>query len=873
MKPIKLILCGWGPYKEKQEVDFTGLGERGLFLITGPTGGGKTTLFDAITYALYGSMSGEVREKNGVRSDFAQPGTPTYVELFMEHGGREYHIYRNPEYMRPGKRKTGTCVLTKEKEKAVLTGPDGEVTEGISEVNRAVYNLLRLDYRQFKQLSMIAQGEFTKLLSAPPLEKTKIFREIFGTDIYEKVATSLRAKSIHLYNQIKEFRHKMDENISMYTPTQESEMEWRRMTESGSYYYAEILNFLEDEQKIITDQKSQNKEDYRLQEAAYQKGAGQFAEAERLLKLFEKLELESVKQKELTEMSEECRVKEQLLEKSRLAAGIREFELQYDADVKRVMQSELVLKETKERIRSLLEKQDAEKFLYDNREEIGEIYLLKNKIKDMTNLVNERSDRAELKKTELCKLQEAYLSAEKEAEEKKCWLEQAQKAYRHGLAGILSKELSEGIPCPVCGSLHHPNPAKSDIQVPDTEQLKEQEGLYEEKQKICLQIHGKAVAAAEQLKEAQELYAEAEKDLQALNESMSRKESELSAYVTAHEEKEFLAGQKQFEERRILLLEKQSYLEKQVREHEDALKAKELSEAEWKKQYREAGFENPEDYKGALLSAEEQKNLREELQNYYSSCLANKELLQHLKKEIGRKKRPEPEQLKQKVLELKAERDNLLKKQTYWENKHTEVKKISASLREKQAELEKLLARYSLVKDLDDAAGGNNKKRLVFEQYVLAAYFDEILLAANLRLRNMSSGRYELRRLEGVADGRSKDNLEIEVMDYYTGKYRSVKTLSGGETFKTSLALALGMSDVVQAYSGGIRVDTLFIDEGFGSLDSESLEQAHMTLQGLVEKDRLIGIISHVPELAEKIGNQILVHKTNTGSSLEVMIS
>ena len=151
------------------------------------------------------------------------------------------------------------------------------------------------------------------------------------------------------------------------------------------------------------------------------------------------------------------------MEKSRLAAGIREFELQYDADVKRVMQSELVLKETKESIRSLLEKQDAEKFLYDNREEIGEIYLLKNKIKEMTDLVNERLGRVELKKTELCKLQQAYLSAEKEAEEKKCWLEHAQKAYRHGLAGILSKELSEGIPCPVCGSLHHPNPAKSDI--------------------------------------------------------------------------------------------------------------------------------------------------------------------------------------------------------------------------------------------------------------------------------------------------------------------------------------------------------------------------------------------------------------------------
>ena len=187
-------------------------------------------------------------------------------------------------------------------------------------------------------------------------------------------------------------------------------------------------------------------------------------------------------------------------------------------------------------------------------------------------------------------------------------------------------------------------------------------------------------------------------------------------------------------------------------------------------------------------------------------------------------------------------------------------------------DVDRLMEQYSLVRDLDDAANGNNKKRLVFEQYVLAAYFEEILAAANIRLRSMSSGRYELKRVEGVLDGRSKDNLEIEVMDYYTGKYRSVKTLSGGESFKASLSLALGMSDVVQAFSGGIRVETLFIDEGFGSLDSESLEQAHLTLQSLVEKDRLIGIISHVPELAEKIGSQVRVRKTNAGSSLEVVV-
>ena len=234
MKPIKLTLCGWGPYKEKQEVDFTNLGERGLFLITGPTGAGKTTLFDAITYALYGCMSGEIREKArvSVRSDFAGADVPTYVELLMEHGGKEYHIYRNPEYLRPRKRKStakegDSSALTKEKERAVLTDPEGKVTEGVSEVNKTIYNLLKLDYRQFKQLSMIAQGEFARLLSALPSEKTRIFREIFGTDMYEKLAADLKAKSGALYKQIMEYRHKMDENITMYVPMPERMDTWQ----------------------------------------------------------------------------------------------------------------------------------------------------------------------------------------------------------------------------------------------------------------------------------------------------------------------------------------------------------------------------------------------------------------------------------------------------------------------------------------------------------------------------------------------------------------------------------------------------------------------------------------------------------------------
>ena len=889
MKPIKLTLCGFGPYKEKQEIDFTKLEERGLFLVTGPTGGGKTTLFDAITYALYGNMSGEIREKNGIRSDFAGAETPTYVELLMEHGGKEYHIYRNPEYLRPKKRKsvkkekgdeaeTGikenvSELLTKEKEKAVLTGPEGVVTEGTGEVNKAVYRLLKLDYRQFKQLSMIAQGEFTKLLTASSSEKTKIFREIFGTDIYEKIAYALKAKANTYYKQIMEYRHKMDENIDMYTPCPENEEAWTGITGTGTYYYDEILVFLDKEYKYVTDQRSQCKEIYRKKENEFQKVSEKIKEAEHLWGLYQKLEQTEEKQEELLRRAAEFKEKESRLTMGIKAADIQPFELKYQMEQTAAQNLRIRIEQEEREVHRLNELKEQGKKLYAKREEIDSGYKLKAKMMELTEAVDAVELRVVEKKDELCKLKEAYFAAEKEEVDKKHRLEESERAYRHGLAGILAEELEEGIPCPVCGSIHHPSPASVSGEVPDLEQLKEMRKVCEEKQKKSMELHGKLIACKEQLRAEEAQLQSVQEEKEALWIELQKNASDVLAYMEVHTEKEFWNWQKNYEQKIVLLQEKDTYLKTVTAELQESEKRVKSKEKEWVNACSGVGFLGIEDYRNALLSEEERKILQEDIQGYYMSCHSTKELLEHLKEETGRKKKPETETLKEKLSQVKEERDKLLKQQTFWESKYMEVKRTIASIKEKKTETDRLMEHYSLVRDLDDAAAGNNPKRLVFEQYVLAAYFDEILLAANIRLRAMSSGRYELRRVIGVSDGRSKDNLEIEVMDYYTGKYRSVKTLSGGETFKVSLSLALGMSDVVQAYSGGIRVETLFIDEGFGSLDSESLEQAHRTLQSLVEKDRLIGIISHVPELAEKIGNQICVHKTNTGSRVEVVIS
>lgn len=874
MKPIRLTICGWGPYPEKQEIDFTGLERRGLFLITGPTGAGKTTIFDAMTYALYGNMSGEMREKNSVRSDFADADTKTYVELVMTHGGQEYKIYRNPEYLRKRKRAEG---LAKEKEKAVLTRPDGSVIEGSSEVTRRVQELLRLDYRQFKQLSMIAQGEFARLLSAPSGEKTRIFREIFGTDLYDRMAAALKGKASGAYRQVMECRHKMDEDIDMIKRDcvfeKEREAKWDELTSSGSYYYEGIIDFLAGEAKESRENWENSLKAHNKKEEEVQLYAEKLAEAQRLQSLFEKLKKETEKRNMLLSLAGEMEEAERELRIREAAAGLRAEEEKVKAAREYEERLDRLLKEAEKEIANLKEQKEKEESFYGEREEIRAAYELKKKKGILEGRQKELTVNYRKSKEELNKLQEAYLCAEQEEEKEKTAYERAEKAYRHGIAGILGEELSEGTPCPVCGAVHHPSPAKKDQQMPDEKQVKDLKIVYEDRQKRRIELHGKTAACAAKCGEMGKQLDLLLEEKQCLDREVSKIDALAEDYAEEHSEEQFNRQLAEYEKCLTILSEKERNLGEQKRELEEKRTyCKKLAD-EFERKREAAGFAKKEDYLAALADERDIARLRAKIQDYRQNCRANEELLRHLEDETRDAKREDTQALQSRLLSLKEEKAALFSEQMKLSERFRSLTSGLSSLKEKQAVLEQLMADYSLLKDLDDAANGNNKKRLVFEQYVLASYFENILKAANVRLRMMTGGRYELRRVSGVSDGRSKDNLEIEVLDYYTGKYRSVKTLSGGESFKASLALALGMSDVVQAGSGGIRVEALFIDEGFGSLDSESVEQACLTLQSLIEKDRLIGIISHVPELSERIESQIRIHKTNTGSSIEVMVS
>ena len=873
MKPVELRISGWGPYKELQTIDFTRMEERGLFLITGATGAGKTTIFDAIMYALYGCMSGEVREKGSVRSDFAKPDTPTFVELSMTHKGESYHIYRNPEYLRPRKRKGADGKeLTKEKEKAILTLPDGSSVEGSSEVTRKIEELLCLDYRQFKQISMIAQGEFTKLLTASSQEKTKIFRQIFDTGLYERIAQLLKERSNAIYKEVSGYRHKMDEDVELYHPLEESAEVFATLVQGEAYDYEAVLAFLKEEKKRIGKEEKEVLAQYQKLEERTLVLNGKLVEAQKAAELQKSLERETERKQLLDHRKEEMQQKEILLWKADRAGEIRQQELLCEESAKQIdkikQQIRHLQEETGLREQQILSLQKLPEYQADFEAACE----LKEKLSEQERESEHNIKLCKQLETQLKQLQEVYLKLEQEELFARQTYEETEHRYRHNLAGILSSELEENRPCPVCGSLHHPAPAAVTEEHLTREKVDQAKKTWLQKQEKTMHQHGDTMAARGKAEQAKEKGGEILKAIGQMQEQMDQLPGEIKVLLSKYTRKSFEGELNRLLQLRVERAEKQEQiltLQDELQKGQELFREREEERDILLTKY---GFASREEYQGSLLSKEQIEAGKRELQDYEKNCRANEELLQHLKEQVQELVLADlvklKEELKEALEEKRAVQQMLSKKQ---ESRNL-TERTYISLKTKLAGLKETMERYTLVKGLDDLANGNNKKRLVFEQYVLISCFEEILYAANLRLQTMSAGRYELRRVRGIVDARSKDNLEMEVLDYYTGKYRSVKTLSGGESFKVSLSLALGMSDVIQAQSGGIRVETMFIDEGFGTLDGESLDQACLVLQGLTESNRLIGLISHVPELSEKIPDQIRIHKTNTGSYAEVVI-
>lgn len=893
MRPKKLTLCAWGPYKNEVTVDFTAFEQKGIFLITGATGAGKTTIFDAISYALYGALSGEERDKerNSVRSDFADANTPTYVELTMEHTGGMYHIKRNPEYLRPSKRGGGS---TKEKENAILTMPDGKVLEGTKDVNVALQELLGLDYQQFKKISMIAQGEFAKMLVASPKDKTKIFREIFGTGVYERFTHGLAARSKSLYAKVMEQKHKLEEDIRLLGADMEKgnwsaqvQEEFHELLSAEHWNYdklAECLIKMQEEAKAGAEEA---RKAYEKSNKQVEKQTAELTRQENLNAQIEKLDKVRLEQELLKQEASAYQEKEVRLKQAKNAGWVQVAEEKNNhqqalwknnqEQQTRLEQACASTKRELENVKPVVEQAEV------LREAIGQNKILQELQEEMRVVARQ----AESLQERLAKEQAHYLEQEAQCDTLKHQVEEGERARQHAAIGLAASLLVEGSPCPVCGSLSHPAPAKVEDDLISEEELKKRKAEWDKATKVLQQLHGESMATKTQcdasleqlergkvrMQEVQTALEQIEKSLEAVETEATSAQQSLKDVLRHYLSLPYMQAESTLQNTLTkagklsgLLDEQEQQLLATKEAAQALLQEAQAAEEDYANLRVEYGFQTEEAYLQAKLSKDQQETLQAQLDNYQSRLAANEELLKHLQENIKNAQKVDLEEVRSAIAEIKSQRDGILKEQKKWEQHLNDVKKTIRLMKEKQADMEAVSREYGYVRDLENMANGNNAKKLVFEQYVLAGYFEEILRAANIRFRKMTSDRYEMSRVEEVGDGRVKDNLEIQVFDYYTGKYRSVRTLSGGESFKASLSLALGMSDVIQSMSGGIRVDTLFVDEGFGALDSESLEQACDALMGLVENNRLIGIISHVPQLQERISQQLIVDKTGSGS-------
>lgn len=751
MKPTSLVLSGWGPYRGMEQADFETM-QQGLFLVSGPTGSGKTTIFDGITFALYGEVSGSIREKDSLRSDFADASTPTFVTLNFTHRGKQYRVTRNPKYDRPKLKGEG---MTTEPEGGELYEGETLLASGSSQVTERVTGLLGLDYRQFRQISMIAQGEFQQLLVSSSKERTQIFRDIFQTRIYDTMTALLSARVKALNGRIDEVKHRADEITGTFRI---ENGDWEELKSKKNRNYRKILDFIE-------------QEDDRL-ESRERELASRLGELDRSYK-------------EQVRAIEELRSGNQAVRK-------------YEND------------------RKTLEKLEEERdSLKEQKRELAKAYgripvrreRLEGKKSELRVLEEQKKGLASWQAAcrQLTERQETYFKLDGEAKEKKRIYEYQDDCFKKAAAGIIARDLTEGIPCPVCGSTVHPAPASMEGEVPDEKEIRRLKADYEAASEKASTAAGAAAALVGAVKNMEEnlgvmdLSDGGEKALLEIGEKLKLLEEE-----TKQEEKEIRDCEKEYQDCSVKL-EKQKAAYSQLKASIRVPKQTELVDL--------SGFE------AALLECErDRKQTAKEKERTGAALALNRQSLSTLKG-------------------------------------HLEVK-------------EKLETEYGVVRELERAAGGYNGRNLVFEQYVLSVYFEDILRAANRRLLKMSGERYELHRLERARDRRSRESMEMEVLDQYTGKRRSVKSLSGGEAFNAALALALGTSDVIQSYAGGIQVESLFVDEGFGSLDAEALEQAVAILTSLSGGSSMVGIISHVEELKEQIGSHILVEKANQGSRI-----
>ncbi len=990
MRPKKLIMTAFGPYSDTQTVDFEELGNRPMFVITGPTGAGKTTIFDGIAFALYGDASGDVRLSENFKSQYAPVDRRCSVELTFEVHQKEYRVVRTPKQMKLGRDGSPRW----ENASATLILPDGAVVTGPAEVNPRIIALLGLTKEQFKKIVMLPQGEFRKLLLEKNDTKQEIFRKIFSTQLFEKVTKTL-------LNQAKELEQKLSV-IGAENKTSLKSIDCGQDEILGDLLAQEFPDYgeltarleilLEQDKQLFT----QNNEE--LSRLLAEKEGVPLAQAEEQNRKFDRLD--NLK-REWELLSKQAPAQEERITLQERLAGCQKgyFIEQSIGETKtgiaRLQKEQEAAKAQLEQVKAALagweqksgELPAAEQALAAVREQKITLQKSKEQLSKRDALQKEREQLSK----ELVKSKESLerlTLAAKAAEEKRLFSEtketfalvrscreeiagfyetydayQAQKqqyeavfkSFLNQQAAFLADGLVEDTPCPVCGSREHPAPAHFSGKRVIEQELNLSKKAFEEltrrlqeKNSRCRTVIGQLLetgvwdgkkaeeiltgcreeenrkayfdepekrlsqTAGEQYRRLQELSSSLQNMGGALKEQEPaqikeltdrEKERQLSLEAALQmkdaalsETEASLQGISSLNElarEEASLKQQEANLEQQIKQVQEGLSQSRADKMRYderirqltgflatetqkltnlREQFRaillESGIDSNEQYlelKGKLSSLPE---LEKAIEAYRHQAAVNRQMAETLTEELKGKQRIDLDQLKEKREQLAAQYDAAFQKQLSLKSRIERNQGALFQLQKNQKEYQKIDQEYQAVGGLAKLANGNNAQRMSFERYVLASYFEDIVESANLRLSQMTNSRYELRRKEEKERHGKGSGLELEVFDSYTGKLRDVTTLSGGESFKASLSLALGLADIVSSYAGGVEINTMFIDEGFGTLDNESLDSAINALMQLQAGGRMIGIISHVPELKERIDAKLVVTPTKNGSTV-----
>ena len=1028
MKPVLLEIEAFGPYSEPQVIDFTMLKDVNMFLIHGATGGGKTTILDAICYALYGDTSGNERDAESMRSHFAREDQLTQVKLTFKIKENTYFIHRIPGQERPKKVGTGFTYQNPEAELYRLDGEDKEfLASGVTKARDKVIELIGFDSDQFRQVIMIPQGQFRKLLVAKSEERQQILGEIFQTKKYKRVEDKIRDEERSLRNEVASLKERQKEQIKNIKYEKDTLLEEliQKQNIDSLQVIAEVENLCkakeeelnqigeaiktsEDQikkmsQQITTGKQNREKQQEKLkverqyqelveQEENYLAKEKQYQLAQKALPLgpveayikdleqqkgknkkdildtIEKVKDLTTKHKILQIQMDQC--KNQEPETKKLEQTLHKAIEEYRPNVIALTTMEKEKKELQLKIKTITAKEttlqqerdlltkeiiETEKAL-ETRQGLND--LLRNQEREEIRLAN-----ILVQKKQLIQLENRLEKLLKEHGKAKSKADQSKEAYGktshthntllqqwiQGQASVLAQNLQSDIPCPVCGSKAHPNPAQSTDETITEQQIKEAKEALDQANELYLAAHNEQVrietegkasrAQVEEQKKAMGEYGTVLLEIiqTAYNKIEQEKNKTTNQLTALAQLEEKLVGKKKnkgtledngtklqeesrgYKERLISLntsIEKikseipetlrnkeklESYinqLEKEVRKFRDTYNKtqqameilvsqkiqaetmkneKELQLEDVTKRYQnetkkfslqmeKAGFGSFENYKAAYQPQEVLDTLDAQIKAYTKEKSALEAQFKQLEKETKDMILVNIEELEETHKEAEDQKDALARKhQTIVVEKQHNENQIEIILKSTQHIMDKE-KRYSIVGNLYDAVRGKNGKGLSFERFIQSSLFEDILIRANQRLLLMSNNRYELYRSDNRETLASQSGLDMEVLDTYTGKKRHVRTLSGGEGFMASLSLALGLADVVQSYAGGISLDTIFIDEGFGTLDMESLDAAIKTLIDLQQSGRLVGIISHVPELKERIGARLEVVTTQKGS-------